>query len=364
MLPSGSPVLHNPIQGETNMIPSAKLFTLILIFLGSFITLFFCVSVPLRAENAEVKLSDRDLKPIGALAWIEPKSRVLKIGAPNPLEGARVARLDVEEGDLVQKGQILGVFSTYDRNKSSYEAAEANLKLALATLEKVKTGNRKSDILSQKQTVVSLRVDEDAAKKEFLRLENLYQAQLSSKSQYDIAKANYGRLSAQRKAAEASLESLENVRPDDLVIAESQVSVARSEVDVAKANLDLSAIIAPIDGTIITIYARSSESVGDNGILDIADLNVMDAVAEVDENDILRVQKGQKAKISIPGLEDEFDGVVREVGGQIKRNSVLDFNSSQILDTRVVEVRIELDRSQNGITGRLINKKARARIIP
>ncbi|MBL8641862.1 MAG: HlyD family efflux transporter periplasmic adaptor subunit [Alphaproteobacteria bacterium] len=364
MLPSGSPVLHNPIQGETNMIPSAKFFTLILIFLGSFITLFFCASVPLRAENAEVKLSDRDLKPIGALAWIEPKSRVLKIGAPNPLEGARVARLDVGEGDLVQKGQILGVFSTYDRNKSSYEAAEANLKLALATLEKVKTGNRKSDILSQKQTVVSLRVDEDAAKKEFLRLENLYQAQLSSKSQYDTAKANYGRLSAQRKAAEASLESLENVRPDDLAIAESQVSVARSEVDVAKANLDLSAIIAPIDGTIITIYARSSESVGDNGILDIADLNVMDAVAEVDENDILRVQKGQKAKISIPGLENEFDGVVREVGGQIKRNSVLDFNSSQILDTRVVEVRIELDRSQNGITGRLINKKARARIIP
>lgn len=325
---------------------------------------FFMVADPSRAETSDPEASGVDQTAIGALAWVEPKSRVLKIGAPNMLEGARVERLDIQEGDYVKKGQILGVFSTYNKNKASFEAAQANLKLALATLEKVKTGNKKSDILAQKQTAISLRADEDSAQKEFLRLESLYKDQLISKSQYDTAKANQERLSAQRKAAEATLESLEQVRPDDLSIAESQVAVARSEVEVAKANLDLSTIFSPIDGTIITIYARSSESVGDNGVLDVADLKVMDVVAEIDENDILRVKKGQKAKISIPGIDVEIQGTVRDLGGQIKKNSIVDFNSSQILDTRVVEVRIELDKSQNEITGRLINKKARARIIP
>ncbi|HAJ89802.1 MAG TPA: hypothetical protein DCM27_02120 [Rhodospirillaceae bacterium] len=343
---------------------STKNLSLASIFIALGLTLFFIISDPLRAETPELQAVNGDQTPIGALAWIEPKSRVLKIGAPNLLEGARVERLDVQDGDTVKKGQILGIFSTYNKNKASFEAAQANLKLALATMEKVKTGNKKSDILAQKQTAISLRADENSAQKEFLRLERLYTDQLISKSQYDAAKANHERLSAQRKAAEATLESIEQIRPDDLSIAEAQVAVARSEVEVAKANLDLSTIFSPIDGTIITIYARSSESVGDNGVLDIADLKVMDVVAEIDENDILRVKKGQKATISIPGINAELQGTVRDLGGQIKKNSVVDFNSSQMLDTRVVEVRIELDKSQNEITGRLINKKARARIIP
>ncbi|HNQ92885.1 MAG TPA: efflux RND transporter periplasmic adaptor subunit [Alphaproteobacteria bacterium] len=302
---------------------------------------------------------------VGALAWIEPKSRVLKIGAPNVMEGARVEELFIGEGDDVQKGQVIGTFSTFTKNKASLDVAKANLELAKANLERIKAGNKESDISAQRQTVQSLKALETAAIHEFKRTEELYAQQMVSKSRYDAAKAEQNRLINERKAAESALTSLETVRPDDVLIAENKVTVAQSELDLAKANVDLSTIVAPIDGTILTIYAHSGEAVsGDIGILDMADLSVLDAVAEIDESDILRVKKGQKADVFVSGFSEPVRGLVRELGGQIKRNAVLASNPSQMLDTRIVEVRIEMDQAKNEQLRRLINMKVKATIYP
>lgn len=302
--------------------------------------------------------------PVGALAWIEPKSRIITIGSPSIVEGARVGELLVKEGDAAQKGQILGTFSTYAKNKSSLDVAKAQVTLAETTLARVKAGNVDSDILSQRENIRSLIAQEEAGIKEFSRIEKLYNDKLVTKSNYDSVMARRDSLSAQRKAAEATLKSLSVVRPDDIAIAKNQLEIARSELAVAQANVELAQIRAPIDGTILTIYARDSESVGDAGVMDIANLDTMDAVAEIDENDILKIVKGQKSEISVTGLNKIFSGTVRDIGGQIKKNAILDSSSTQMLDTRIVEVRIELDKTDNDILRRLVNRKARARIFP
>lgn len=317
-----------------------------------------------QVHEGQTSASSSAAMYVGALAWLEPKSRIIKLGAPNVFEGARVEELYIQEGDRVQKGQSVGVFSTYAKNKAALDVAEASYALAQASLERVSAGNKKSDIISQQQIVQSLKAGEAAAAQEFKRIESLYQEKLAAKSQYDAIKAERNRLVAERKSAEATLTSLENVRPDDIEIAKAQVAVAKSELDVAKANVDLSTIVAPIDGTVLTVYARNGEAVGDLGVLDIANLDVIDAVAEVDENDILKIKMGQKAEIDGANLGHPVSGVVREIGGQIKRNSLLDSDPSQILDTRIVEIRIELDKSANEEIKRLINKKVRAKIFP
>lgn len=342
-----------------------KRFSVALVFvaIGYYATPVPSTMIPV-AHAGEEDIGVSRGEEVGALGWIVPKSRVLKIGSPNMLEGARVMHLVVNEGDQVKKGQILGYFSTYLKNKGTYEMAKASLALAQANLEKVLSGSKESDIQSQIQMVQSLKASEDAANNEFQRVQKLYQEKMTSKSQYDAAIANRNSLSAQRKSAEETLESLKTVRPEDVAIAKAQVAVSESELKVAKANLLLSTITAPIDGTILTIYAHDPEAVGDEGVLDIADLDVMDVMAEIDENDILKIEKGRKAEISIPGMEVALTGTIRDIGGQIKRNSVLDFSSRQRLDTRVMEIRIELDGSQNQITRRLINKKVRVKILP
>lgn len=316
------------------------------------------------AQASPTSTSATDNLNVGGLAWIEPKSRVIKLGAPNVMEGARIEVLYIKEGDVVQKGQAIGIFSTYHKNKAAVEVAESNLALAIADADRVKAGNKRTDISAQNQAVRSLSASESAAVKEFQRLQKLYDEELASKSQYDVAKANMDSAIAERKSAEETLSGLKWVRPDDVAIAEAKVNVAKSELSVAKANLALSAIFAPIDGTILTIHAREGESVGDIGILDIADLSIIDAVTEVDENDILKIAKGQHAEIKITGIDIKITGTVREISGQIKRNSVLDSSDpSKMLDTRVLEVRIELDKNQNHLVSRLINKKARAVIF-
>lgn len=312
-------------------------------------------------EQAQEDTSVKE--PVGAMGWIEPKSRVLRVGSPSMIDGARVERLDVQEGDIVKKGQMIGVFSTYDKNKATYNSAKSNLLLAEANLEKVLAGTKKNDILSQKRVVESLKASEESAALEFARVERLYFEKMASKSQYDSAKAEKDSIEAQRKSAEETLASLKIVRPEDVSIAKAQIEVAKSEVAVAKAGMDLSTIFAPIDGEILTIYARNAEAVGDMGVLDIASLDVMDVVAEVDENDILKISKGNKAEITIPGFTQQFKGVVRDIGGQIRKNTMMNFDSRQIVDTRIIEVRIELDPKDNGIARRLVNKKVRVKIF-
>jgi HlyD family secretion protein len=343
-------------------------FLVILALLLGAVTTMVLIKKSHIAQAAQLSTANEDNQKstlnVGGLAWIEPKSRVIKLGVPNVLEGSRVEEMHIKEGDVVKKGQVLGIFSTYSKNKASLEVAESNLDLAKADLTRVKAGNKKADISAQDQSVQSLRANEQSAIKEFQRLDKLYSEQIASKSQFDVAKANMDRAVAERRSSEETLSSLKSVRPDDVVIAEAKVSVATSEVAVAKASLDLSTIVAPIDGTILTVYARNGESVGDLGILDMADLDVIDAVTEVDENDILKIEKGQRAEVKITGLDIAVAGTVREIGGQIKRNSLLDSaDPSKMLDTRVFEVRIELNKEQNNLVSRLTNKKARAVIF-
>lgn len=301
---------------------------------------------------------------VGALARLEPSSRIIRLGAPNLLEGARIEQLLVKEGDLVKKGQVLGTFSTHARHSANYKVAVSNLHLAKANLRKVVSGNTQGDILSQKNSVISLKAKEIAAGEEFERIKSLYERGVVSKSKYDNALAEKDRSVADRKAAEAKLTSVSNVRPEDIEIAEAEVQVAQNEIDVAKANVELSTIIAPVDGTILSVYARGGESVGDEGILDLANLDEMDAVAEVDEDDILKIHVGQRAEIFVPGISHPFKGVVREFDGQIKRNTVLDFDKNRMLDTRIIDVRVGLEKEQIGPLKQLVNKRVRVRILP
>lgn len=316
------------------------------------------------AEDDPVAISNTTGTNVGGLARIEPKSRVITLGAPNVMEGARIETLTIDEGDQVKKGQVLGFFSTYAKNKATLDVAEANLAVAKADLVKVESDSRKRDIAAQERIVESLKAAEISSIKEFKRIADIFHQGLSSQSRYDVTKADMDAATSKRKSAEETLQSMKQGLPDDIAIAKSRVQVSQSELAVAKANVDLSMVIAPIDGTVLTIYSRSGEAVGDSGILDIADLSVMDAVIEVDENDILKVKKGNKADVEITGFEAPVSGVVREIGGQIRRNALLDNQQTQRLDTRIVEVRIELDKSQNERLSHLVNKKVRARIYP
>jgi HlyD family secretion protein len=134
--------------------------------------------------------------------------------------------------------------------------------------------------------------------------------------------------------------------------AQLKVDVAKADLQAADASLAMDTVRSPVNGQVIKIYARSGERVGPNGIAELAQNDVMYAIAEVYETDIRHVQLGQRAKISSPALAQPLEGKVDHIGLKIGKMDVLNTDPAARTDARVVEVKIRLDdaRRAAGLT--------------
>lgn len=300
---------------------------------------------------------------VGALARIEPASRVVSIGPPNNFEGNRVEALLVEEGQLVKKGDLLGRFSNAAEAQAELDVAASQLELELANLEKVNAGNKRADVLAQEAKIKAIQTREENARREYERTKSLRSSQIISESRHDDLLSTWNSIKSERQSEEMVMKSLQTVRGDDVKIAEAQVSVARARKKQSEARLALSEIRAPFDGTILKIHSREGETASDQGILDIADLTSFDAVAEIFETDILKIKEGQKANVIVPGLTEALPGIVRTVGWQVRGNNIVDSNPNKMLDTRVIEVRVRITTPKPELLRHLINVKSNVTIL-
>jgi HlyD family secretion protein len=246
-------------------------------------------------------------KGIGALARIEPRSRVLKISHNAGPEGAKISELLVEEGQNVEKGATLAVLADYPRKKAELAQAEANIK-ALQARYKVE------------------KLNQDYAAKTLERRRKLLKENAISQSDIEKSEQAY-------RQAQASLVDIA-----------AQIESAKALHSVAAENLDNMVIVAPIDGTILRIMVRSGERIDPNGLLEMADLTQLDVAAEIYERDIAGIKAGQKATITLTNNEKTYQGVVREIGFQVKGNDLNDTDPLADKDNRVVTVRITLDK--------------------
>jgi HlyD family secretion protein len=144
--------------------------------------------------------------------------------------------------------------------------------------------------------------------------------------------------------------------------AEVGLRIAKANLDGALARLELTRIRAPINGQILEVHARPGESVGPAGVLEMGDTKNMVVVAEIYETDIGAIEKGQRATIYTPVLAGPLLGVVGQVGLKVGRMDVLGTDPIAKADARVVEVRIELDSSEE--VARLTNLQVQVEIEP
>jgi HlyD family secretion protein len=247
---------------------------------------------------------------IGAMGILEPRSRILRIAHDMGRERAVVIKLLVEEGQEVQKNQVLAEFSDYPRKIQEAKAAQAKLDACNAHIEAGKT-----DIAFQT--------------KEYTRQKELVARNAGIASKRDEVEHRFHKSVANLKALMA--ERLE----------------AEAKLALALAGVHQSEVRAPQQGTILKIYARPGEQLGPEGIANLADLDHIDVVAEIHERDMPKIKAGQEAEIMVPGLSQEhhpmpIKGVVKHLGFQIKKNTLSDPNPRESQDVRVVEVRIEL----------------------
>ena len=83
-------------------------------------------------------------------------------------------------------------------------------------------------------------------------------------------------------------------------------------------------------------------------------------LAEVYENDLLRIKEGQTATITAAALAEPLYGRVTQVGRLISRQAVVDVDPTAATDVRVAEVLVRLDRAEPA--ARMINLQVTVRI--
>ena len=127
---------------------------------------------------------------------------------------------------------------------------------------------------------------------------------------------------------------------------ETKVRVIRAQIQEARAELARAFVRAPIAGRVLYVHSRPGERVGEEGIVELGNTNAMFAIAEVYEDDIGRIELGQRARVTSPVFPDELVGSVDWIHLKVAKQDALGTDPAARKDARVVEVEIRLDDSE------------------
>ncbi len=215
---------------------------------------------------------------VTATGKIQPEVEV-KIA---PEVSGEIVLIPVKEGQIVRKGDLL-----LRIKPDTYQAQVESQQAALA---------------SARSASVQHRAELAKAELDYKRAQNLFNQRLLSEADRNAAQTNYD-------IANAALQS-------------SMFEIQRAEgaLKQIREALSKTTICAPADGTISTLPARVGERVvgavqfAGTEVMRIANLNNMEAVVNVNENDVVNVKPGDHARISVDAYPDKMvSGVVREI---------------------------------------------------
>jgi HlyD family secretion protein len=233
------------------------------------------------------------IETVSANGKIQPEKEV-KI---TPYISGEVVELNVKEGDEVKEGFLLAKIDP-EIYRSNYEMMEAGLQSQKANL-----ANSRARLAQSKAQFTNTELS-------FSRNKNLWEQKVISDADYDAARAQYEMAKAEVQAAEETVKA-----------AEFQVASAEASLKESRENLKKTAIYAPTDGTISKLIIEKGERVAGASqfsagteLMRIANLNSMEAVVQVNENDIVRVSLGDTSLIEVDAyLNRKFKGLVTEI---------------------------------------------------
>jgi HlyD family secretion protein len=281
---------------------------------------------------------------VAAPARIEPVSEEVRIGTSL---NAVIKEMLVKEGEAVERNQVIAVLESAEQ-AASLAKAEAALKLREAELARVMNGARTQERNQALATVQETEAVLRNAAADLERRRKLLQTNNVAQEQADRAEREYS-VAQKRHTAAVQQYSLitERARPEDIAIAEAQVSLARAARDEAKAQLEKTSIRSPIAGTVLKLHRRAGELVSiffDLPIATIGDVSRLHARAEVDEADIARLSVGMPAYVTADAFGSRrFAGQVVRIGQSIGKKNIRTDEPKERLDTKVLETLIELE---------------------
>jgi HlyD family secretion protein len=256
--------------------------------------------IPVTTEEAVRKTI---IQTVSATGKVQPETEV-KI---SPEVAGEIIELPVQDGMSIKKGDLL-VKIKPDSYKAQVEQQEAAISSAKATN------------LQQKATM--LKTDQD-----FKRAEDMFAKKTISVQEYNAAQAAND---VAKNTFESSLHEIER--------AQAGSSQARDQ-------LSKTTIYSPTDGRVTILNSKLGERVvatnqfAGTEVMRVADLSHMQAVVDVNENDVVNVKVGDKANVKIDAYgERNFKGTVAQIANTGKTTG-----SGTQEEVTNFEVKINLD---------------------
>jgi HlyD family secretion protein len=252
------------------------------------------------------------IETVSATGKIQPE---IEVKISSEVSG-EVIELPIKEGQQVKKGDLLV--------KINPDIYVSGVNRTAATLSTTKAG------LSQADAQVK------EAKANYDRNKTLFDKGVISKAEWDRVVSAY-------EVAVASKQS-----------AYYNVASANATLTEARDNLRRTTIYAPADGTISLLSVELGERVlgtqqmAGTEILRVANLNNMEVEVDVNENDIVKINIGDEAKIEVDAyLKKEFKGIVTSIS-----NSASSALTADQVTNFKVKVRILKESYQDLLEGK------------
>jgi len=224
---------------------------------------------------------------VSAIGKIQPETEV-KISSE---ASGEVVFLGAKDGDTVRNGQLL-VRIKPDLIETQLEQFEASANAAKVSIDAVKAEVTRSE-------------------SDLKRISELYKKEFASREEFDRTKAAFDQAQSRYQS------SL------------SEYSRSLSALKQVKVQATRTSIYAPMNGIVTSRTVELGEKVLGTAqmqgteMMKIADLTVMNALVDVDENDIVNVKIGDTARITVDAVPDHpIFGVVIAIAHSAKVNKL------------------------------------------
>jgi len=272
-------------------------------------------SVSVQIVPVENKTLHKVVRAEAILFPLQQSAIVPKIAAP-------VKTFYVRRGSKVRKGQLLAILENRDlvaatqESRGAYDQAEAAYTTTTAASLPEEIEKARLDVDANK---VSL----EAEQKVYDSRQELFQQGALPRKELDQASVNVTQARNQYEIAKRHLDALMAVgKQQELKSAAGQLESAKGKYLGSTAQLSYSEIRSPIDGVVTDrpLYAGEMTATG-TPLITVMDLSTVVARAHIAQDQAALLKVGDKANITLAGLDDPVEGKVTVVSPALDPNS-------------------------------------------
>ena len=234
----------------------------------------------------------------------------------------KILELPFKEGARVKKGELLV--------KINPDLAQASLDRAQAALN-----NAKANKAGAEARLLQAEAQFKNNKTNRVRNQTLFEKGAISQAEYDNIEASFETAEAEVMAARQSVKA-----------AAFSIQSANAGVKESSDSYDRTTIYAPMDGTISRLNVEVGEQVvgamqmTGTEIMRVANLEVMEVLADINESDIVRINFKDTASVEVDAyLNRKFKGMVTEIANSAKNTGL---SADQVTNFEV-KIRISPD---------------------